>query len=360
MDKIQEILRQQGITANITVQEKQKDKKKTFDEIIKEYGLNDKQVEYYKKYSMERSRYAYEKIAAKELSETDLVKDWEYAGYYDAGYRGADYCSAGHALRYVHIARNKNTGKEIKFGIICVREFFKLTDIQIKFLKNGFAEANKEIEESLNRCQEYNNDWDKYEEEHHFALKLDYVLNTDASKLYFSSDEFEHLLKIAELKQLLKLKLFLPDFFERRIKWAFDTLSKPKTYIYPVIPQGSVDSIQNVIQSQDQDENNIIRDNPGNIVNYLLKNHLQAYEVIKSLTLQSKKQNLSEKQTMLMNKILSTPWEDIDDIAEKVKNKQLKLNSYLSNAYYNILESCSKYGCSEKQYKLLRKAVGLK
>ena len=99
------------------------EKRKTFAEIIKEFGLNQEQVDFYRSYSMERSRLAYERVAAEQVGNTDLMEDWEYEGYYDAGFRGADHCSAGHALRYVHIAHNKKTDKRIKFGIICVRDF---------------------------------------------------------------------------------------------------------------------------------------------------------------------------------------------------------------------------------------------
>ena len=29
---------------------------------------------------------------------------WAYAGFIDMGYRGAEYCTLGHPLRYVHLA----------------------------------------------------------------------------------------------------------------------------------------------------------------------------------------------------------------------------------------------------------------
>ena len=173
----------------------EKTQKKTFAEIIKEYGLNDEQVAFIKQYSMERSRRAYEKVAAREIGNDELIKDWTYAGYYDAGYRGADYCSAGHALRYVHIARNINTGKEIKFGIVCVRDFFNLTDVQIKFIKNGFAEANVEIQQVLDTYIKFNGDFNKYEEEYHYHKKLMTILDNDPSIIYFDRDKLEHLLR---------------------------------------------------------------------------------------------------------------------------------------------------------------------
>ena len=205
--------------------ENEKQRKQTFAEIIEQYGMNEEQVEFYQSYSKERSCFAYEKIAKRELGKTELIADWKYAGYYDAGYRGADHCSAGHALRYVHIAKNEKTGKEVKFGIKCVSDFFKITPTQLKFIKAGFNEANREIMNSIDKYVKYNGDYSKYTEHNKIDEKFHYVMEADSTMLMRKNgDQFEELLKLAEMTRLCDLRLPFPNEFEWKINSAYRSI----------------------------------------------------------------------------------------------------------------------------------------
>lgn len=314
------------------------ERKKTFAEIIKEYGLNDEQINLLKTYSMERSRRAYEKVAAREIGNNELIQDWTYAGYYDSGYRGAEYCSAGHALRYVHIARNIKTGKEIKFGIVCVRDFFNLTDIQIKFIKNGFAEANCEIQNILDTYIKFNGDFDAYEKEFHYKEKLDFILEKDASVLKFDYDKLEHLFKLGMIRHLFQLKLPIASYYERSIAYAYDKLQ---------LRIKNEEKITKVEYKNEEKE----------ILEYLEKNHSEAYKIMSNLLKVKATKGLTDKQEYLLNKLLFTKWEEFDKIKSAYIQKTIKIKSFFIDAFNNIINSYSQYGGTEKQLALLKKAI---
>ena len=311
-------------------------KAKTFAEIIKEYGMTDEQVEFYKKYSMERSRKAYERVAAKEIGNTELIADWIYAGYYDAGYRGAEYCSAGHALRYVHIAKNIKTGKEIKFGIKCVTDFFNLTPAQIKFIKNGFAEANDEIKQSIDRFIEFNGDFDKYEQKYHFQEKLNYILENNPSILSFDTDDLVHLLKLGEVQYIFKLKLFLPLFFERMINIAYIRIQHDTE---------TSQALNKIIKNEEQRE----------LIKYLQNYHSQVYSTLLSL---AKAANPTDKQKYFINKLMNTPWREVDEIIDQVNEEKIRVKAgYMTQMFDDIIYQFNKWGITEKQYKFLQKTL---
>ena len=310
-------------------------KKKTFTEIIKEYGMTDEQVEFYKKYSMERSRKAYERVAAKELGNAELINDWVYYGYYDAGYRGGDYCDAGHALRYVHIAHNVKTGKEIKFGIKCVTDFFNLSPAQIKFIKNGFNEANEEIQQAIDKYVYYKGDFDKYEEKYHYQAKLDYILEHQPNALRLDNDNLIHMLKLGEIQYIFTLKLFLPNIWERAINYTYNKVKRSE----------KEQTKQQVFQNNEQQQ----------LMLYLQQNHINIYNIILSLT---KSANPTDKQKSFLNKLMSTPWQQVDDIIQQVKDEKIKVKKgYMQQAYTDIIYSFHNYGITEKQFNFLQKTL---
>ena len=311
--------------------------KKTFAEIIKDLGLNDDQVKFYQQYSLERSRRAYEVVAARELGSDELIEDWQYGGYFDAGYRGADYCSAGHALRYVHLAINKKTGKQIKFGIKCVSDFFKLTPLQIKFIKNGFNEANDEIQSSLDMYTKYQGDFDKYEKDHEFTKKIKLICDNDIEQLKLAFDEITNFMKITEIKTMLSLRLFLPEQFTWQINRAYRNIKR------------SLDAQQ------------VINEEPINphqdIFNYLQKKHPEAFKVATSLYNNSLLTTLTDKQNNLFDKLMNTKWKEIDAIIDMVNQKQVPLRANYLDIFDSLSEQYRKYGMTDKQFKLLGKCL---
>lgn len=215
---------------NSKIEKRAKERKQTFAEIIKEYGMTDEQVAFLQQFSKERSCRAYEKVAESKIGSAELATDWKYNGYYDSGYRGAEHCSAGHALRYVHIAKNVKTGEEIKFGIKCVSDFFSITPVQLKFIQNGFAEANREIEDSINSYIKAGGDFDVYNKSvDDIASKLKAVIEYDANLLMRHdsyADAFLETMKVAEMQQFVDLKLPLPNSF----KWTISSAYRRMTY----------------------------------------------------------------------------------------------------------------------------------
>ena len=317
-------------------------KNQTFDEIIKEYGMTNEQVEFYKKYSMERSRRAYEIVALKELGSSGLIDDWVYYGYYDSGRRGNEYCEAGHPLRYVHIAYNKKTGKELKFGIKCVTDFFNLSPAQLKFIKNGFNEANAEIQQGIDKFVKYNGNFDEYENKFHYEAKLNFITNNKPDMLRLDSDNLIHMLKLGELKYMFSLKLFLPDNFERLINYTYYNV-KQALEQEKIIEQRNLHPL--LINRKD-------------IVTYIQQNHADIYKIILSLT---KSDHPSDKQKNFLNKLLNTPWQQVDEIISGVKNGTIIVkNGFMKQSYIDITNCYYQYGITEKQFNFLKKTITYK
>ena len=356
--------------------ENEKQRKQTFAEIIEQYGMNAEQVEFYQNYSKERSCFAYEKIAKRELGTTELIADWKYAGYYDAGYRGADHCSAGHALRYVHIAKNEKTGKEIKFGIKCVSDFFKLTPTQLKFIKAGFNEANREIMSSIDTYVKYNGDYAKYTEHSKIDEKFRYIMETDSTVMIrMRCDRFEELLKLAEMSRLCDLRLPFPSEFEWRINGAYrslkymeerkalkakaeekalqaevaekelndvvtetETETSTETSLVTISPaqQKIVDMAENIIA------NDYIKDNHKNVVTRL--------EKLKSDIITGTSKIDDDGLKMRIEKLVNTHYEDIDKAIKKIDDAN-KMSPFVKSIAYQL----DHYGLTEKQESAIKR-----
>lgn len=338
MEEIKKQLQAMGVDTSIIVDHNNEPpKKKTFSEIAKDFGMNDKQVKFLQHYSRERSRRAYEKVAIKEIGNNELISDWVYAGCYDAGHRGAEYCSAGHALRYVHIAKNVKTGKEIKFGIVCVRDFFNLTDAQIKMLKNGFAEANEEIQDVINTFVKFNGDFNAYEEKYQYKMKLEAVLEYKPSLLKFDTDDLEHLFKLGLIRQAFNLNLPIPFTYAKQIYFAYREMQK------------EIESKQ----TYSIDKNDAYYD----ILVYLNTKHSDVFTTIMKLRVLDDKKKATEKQQYFLHKLLNTKWHEFDQIADDYHKKTITINNSFYDIFNNILNSYIKYGGTDKQLKILKKAI---
>ena len=353
--------------------ENEKQRKQTFAEIIEQYGMSAEQVEFYQSYSKERSCFAYEKIAKRELGTTELIADWKYAGYYDAGYRGADHCSAGHALRYVHIAKNEKTGKEVKFGIKCVSDFFKITPTQLKFIKAGFNEANREIMSSIDTYVKYNGDYAKYTEYSKIDEKFHYIMETDSTELIREHyDRFEELLKLAEMTRLYDLRLPFPSEFEWRINSAYrslkymeklkalkaevaekelndvttktasstvtSTATSTVTSSVTISParQKMVDMAEKMIA------NDYIKDNHKKIITRL--------EKLKSEIITGTSKIDDDGLKMRIEKLVNTHYEDIDKAIKKIDDAN-KMSPFVKSVAYQL----ERYGLTEKQENAIKR-----
>jgi len=314
-------------------------KRQTFSEIIKEYGMTDEQVEFYKKYSMERSRRAYEIVALRELGNSGLIDDWVYYGYYDCGQRGNEFCEAGHPLRYVHIAYNKKTGKKLKFGIKCVTDFFNLSPAQLKFIKNGFNEANAEIQQGIDKFVKYNGNFDEYENQFHYQAKLDFITENTPHLLKLDSDDLVNMLKLAELRYMFNLKLFLPDSFERIINATYWHAKKQ-------------------IEKETRSHSHPLLQDKKDVIDYIKQEHADIYKIILSLT---KSENPSDKQKHFLDKLLNTPWKQVDEIISGVRNETIFVKKgYMRQAYIDIIDCYHQYGITEKQFNFLKKTITYK
>lgn len=359
--------------------ENEKQRKQTFAEIIEQYGMNAEQVEFYQNYSKERSCFAYEKIAKRELGTTELIADWKYAGYYDAGYRGADHCSAGHALRYVHIAKNEKTGKEIKFGIKCVSDFFKLTPTQLKFIKAGFNEANREIMSSIDTYVKYNGDYAKYTEHSKIDEKFHYIMETDSTELIRTRcDRFEELLKLAEMSRLYDLRLPFPSEFEWRINGAYRSLKymeKRKALkaeaaekeLNDVVTKTEAEteaSTSTKTSTETSTETSHVTISPAKqkivdmaekmIANdYIKDNHkkvITRLEKLKSEIITGTSKIDDDGLKMRIEKLVNTHYEDIDKAIKKIDDAN-KMSPFVKSVAYQL----EHYGLTEKQENAIKR-----
>lgn len=71
---------------------------------------------------------------------------WEFTGIYDSGDMGCSCCTLGHEIRYEYHAQNEY-GEDIIFGRDCVKDFFNLSDTQLRNLTKTQNSMTKEIME---------------------------------------------------------------------------------------------------------------------------------------------------------------------------------------------------------------------
>lgn len=366
-----------------------KERRKTFAEIITEYGMSDEQVAFYQQYSMERSAYRYERNAAKQIGDSNIEKDWKYLGYRDAGYMGADHCTNGHALRYVHLAKNIKTGEVIKFGIKCVSDFFHLTEFQLKLIRQGFNEANKEITEAIDKFVRWNGDVEAYEKRFGIFEKFTYVMSREPSTICLSWDKFENMMKIAEMRTIFELKLFLPSYWERVIRSAFNTVKYKEAHgYYDKNDESADDTAENTTETINTSTNTIVNtttpvqaqpqqnleqvlankiaaekagfirlyDNANRGLSYAKVFHTRAFDLAfkfyrKGLT------NLTHAQRKLFDKLVSTKWQKIDKVVDGVNDKIYEVKPNYRAIYKDLTGKMDIYGMSDKQIELLEKCV---
>lgn len=324
--------------ADVTIE-----KAKTFAEIIKEYGLNDEQVEFIQAYSKKRTTTRFEKEAAKLIGNPEMIKDWRYEGYYDTGYRGGDTCSLNHKLRYVHFARNIHTNESVKFGIKCVTDFFKLTPLALKLIRQGFNEANGEINECLAKFIKHGS-FEKYVEKTDIVNRAEYVIE-NANNLLMRpyKDAFEESLLIGELMGFLTMKLPIPNWFEYRINSIY---------------QREMTKLATPIDNDPLYKDSIAKAKKLITDSNFKANHADAYKTVNDMLAKLKQYSgLSPAAKVFFEKIVNVEWNVFDTILLDLKNKQrADFKDYTEFDFIQkILRDYDKYGMTEKQAAWVKK-----
>jgi len=84
-----------------------------------------------------------------------LLDEWIYTGYIDAGEVSPDYpCDCGRALRYQHEVKHKTTGEILHFGIKHLEEHLKLDARTVSLIMKGFDVLDAEMFEILCKYRE--------------------------------------------------------------------------------------------------------------------------------------------------------------------------------------------------------------
>ena len=300
-------------------------------ETIKKYkyeGMTNEQIDVLNRFTQYKSATNTQKKMVEIIGESDMVKDWIYFGFIDTGRLGNDHCSMGHALRYVHYAKNLKTKETIKFGIKCISDFFNITPDKLKMIQQGFVEINTMVNDIV---EKFNNK--KYDYEG-FKRKLNSI-----------SEKPEH---YNEIKLLLDTGLPLPYSYEKEINSIFlkeetarefdEFLDKNPKYC-SLIVMAKLCSSDLIFKSKHpilfQKMNNIIR-------------YLEQYRT------------LSDSQIKLLNKIILLDFDDIDNkielISQLPRDKFLKRGNYDEyQVFKSIVLQYNDWGLSEKQVALIDK-----
>jgi hypothetical protein len=292
-------------------------------------GMNDQQIFVINKLTKFRAARELEKQVGN-LIHKDVKSEWYYAGYKDTGYMGGDHCSKGHSLRYVHFAKNRETGEEIKFGIKCVSDFFNITEDQLKLLKDGFVQTNKMVDQIIERFRAGNYKFDIITKK--FLAVHDKVNNMEA------------------IANLLYVYLPLPQSYEIEICNAYE-------------------KHENQVEFQ-----KFLDENPkyaGIVVmaklckdSYLEQHHpkitAKIDEIFKYLDNHGK---LTQAQIDLLGKLSITDYTETDKLFKELdtvpSEKFKKFNGYDEyQVYLSLKDSYKNYGLSEKQNNLLNKIYG--
>ena len=106
-------------------------------------------------------------------------------------------------------------------------------------------------------------------------------------------------------------------------------------------------------QQNQQNDNEVYKE----LLNYLQQNHTEAYTIISNLLSIKSAKGLTDKQEYLLNKLLITKWQEFDKINQAYQKKQIKIKSFFIDAFDNIINSYVKFGGTDKQLALLKKAI---
>jgi len=262
------------------------------------------------------------------IGDTEITKSWTYEGYKDTGRKGNDHCSMGHALRYVHFAKNKETKEQIKFGIKCISDFFEITVDKLKMIQEGFVQTNKMVDEILAKFK-----------------KNDYRFEEMEIKLSQISQGIEYQEEIAKL---LEVRLPLPRQYENQINeiWFKEFSNREFQKFLDENPQYAGIVVMAQLYKSNDD--------------FKLKHPILSKKIEDIIGYLNVHKTLSTPQINLLNKIMMLDTEEIDEIIEDIKlvgsNEFRKFGDYNEYVVFlNLEQSYNEWGLSVKQVELLKK-----
>lgn len=290
-------------------------------------GMTKEQIDIIGKFTQYKSASAIQRKMVEIIGDSEISKDWTYDGYIDTGKLGNEHCSMGHALRYVHFARNKNTNEEIKFGIKCISDFFEITPDKLRMIQEGFIQVNKVVDEIV---EKFNNGYN----------------------FKFITDKFKSLNELPfhhkAITLLLSNGLPLPYEYEQEINriWSKESSKRDFEEFLDKNPQYAsivVMAKMCIGDGQFKGKHPILYNRMKDIIKFLETNKL-----------------LSENQIKLLNKIIMINFEDIDNKIEMLnkvsKDKFITRGNYIEyNVFKDLTVQYENWGLSEKQIQLLDK-----
>lgn len=288
-------------------------------------GMNKEQIDVLNQFTQYRSATNIQKRMGNLIEDESDLNNWIYDGYVDSGKLGNDHCSMGHALRYVHFAKNIKTGETIKFGIKCISDFFDITPDKLKMIKDGFVQINRTVDDIVR----------KFNEGYDFK---------SISKRFNSLQEKP--VHYEAIQLLLDVKLPLPYEYEQEINkiWSKKCASKEFEKFLDNNPQYlSIVVMTKMCINDEQFKTNHsnIYNKMNDIINFLEKN-----------------QRLSENQIKLLNKMIMLDFSDIDNKIEMLNkvpsNKFLVKGNYKEyDVFKSLIDAYENWGLSDKQVNLL-------
>ena len=291
-------------------------------------GMNKEQIDILNKYTQFKTATKIQKNMVEIIGESEMIQDWVYDGYIDKGRVGGDHCSMGHALRYVHYARNKKTGEIIKFGIKCISDFFHITPQKLKMIQTGFIQVNEVVNEIVEKFKAGNYNFD--------------AIETNLSKLNQLPNHF------GEMRLLLDVKLPLPNHYEKEINEILIKENNEKKFQDFLKSEPELNGI--IVMAQ------LYQDNPE-FKNKHPELHKKLNDIIGYL---HRNKKLSDSQVNVVKKIMTVNYDEMDNIIEDIK--LIDPHSFLNfdnfdeyNVFKKLILDYDSWGLTIKQMELLRK-----
>lgn len=290
-------------------------------------GMTEKQINVLGRFMQYKSATTIQKKMVEIIGESYMINDWIYYGFIDTGKMGLEHCSMGHALRYVHYAKNIKTKEIVKFGIKCVSDFFNITPEKLKMIQKGFVEINYIVDEIINKFNS-NYNFDEYK-----------------NKLQSINDKPEH---FNEIMLLLDNGLPLPYCYEKEINLIY---SREKSELdFNQFLDENPQYLSIVVMAKF-----LSSDNTFSIKHPILFEKMKS--IIKHLEINK---SLSEAQLRLLNKIILLDFDTIDNKIDSLNmlpsscfNVRGRFDEYA--VFKSIVLQYNEWGLSDKQLQLIDK-----
>lgn len=288
-------------------------------------GISQNQMNVLNLFTQYKSATATQKKMAEIKGDGKLTEGWEYSGYKDTGKKGRDHCSMGHALRYVHFAKNTKNDEIVKFGIKCISDFFDITPEQLKMIKEGFVQTNKMVNQIIEKVRMGNYNFEE------IKLKLNKIEGALSDR--------------KEIDMLLNVDLPLPDQYEYAINTLLLTETSKKEFDKFLDEHPEYIGIVTLAQ---------LFGNDKECESKYPTLYIKLNSVMSSL---NKYKKISEAQIKLLQKIFNVisfeMSEKFDDIRLLHTSDFQSINEKV--LVYDLINGAKEWGLSEKQVNLFNK-----